>query len=230
MQSAWTEQIAGLRTLCVSVGVPRLSVVMLHGRAMGPEALAPFAASLGVAADYFVPEGPAEDGSAHAWWPVDEARRQAMLAEGPRDLQGESPSGAPAARAALHELLQHVRQRAPDHRVAVIGFSQGGMLACDALLRDQIPIDALALLSSSRITATEWEPRRSALDALPVLVSHGRADAEVAFTAGEALRDLCLRGGATVTWVPFDGGHEIPLVVWRGIRRFLQSLIAAHSE
>jgi hypothetical protein len=24
-----------------------------------------------------------------------------------------------------------------------------------------------------------------------------------------------------VHWVPFDGGHELPLVVWRRLRQFL---------
>ena len=98
------------------------------------------------------------------------------------------------------------------------------MLACDALLRDHAPINALGLLSSSRITAAEWEPRLAPLRGLPVLVSHGRDDEELSFAAGEGLRDLCARGGATVTWVPFDGGHEIPLVVWRAIRRLLRAL------
>lgn len=191
---------------------------------MAPESLAPFATSLGMAADYFIPEGPVCEGPGHAWWPVDATCRRAMRAQGPRDLHAESPAGASSARAALLELLQHVKAQAPDHAVVLIGFSQGGMLACDALLRDHVRIDGLALLSSCRITAAEWEARRKAFRALPVLVSHGRTDAELSFAAGEALRDLCLRGGAAVTWVPFDGGHEIPLVVWRGIRRLLQEL------
>jgi len=197
---------------------------MLHGRSMEPEALAPFASSLGVDADFFLPQGPVLEAPGHAWWPVDHERRRTMLAKGPRDLSDEAPPGAPAARAVLLDLLRHVRAQGPERPVAVIGFSQGGMLACDALLRDHAPIDALCLLSSSRITAADWEMRLSPLRGLPVLVSHGRGDAELSFAAGEALRDLCARGGAEVTWVPFDGGHEIPLVVWRGIRRFLRAL------
>ena len=45
-----------------------------------------------------------------------------------------------------------------------------------------------------------------------------------AFAAGEALRDFHRNSGARVTWQPFDGGHEIPLVVWRTLRRFLAEL------
>ncbi len=222
--TARTERIAGLRTLRLCTGTPAISVVMLHGRTMEPESLAPFATSLGVAADVFVPQGPVTDAPGFAWWPTDHARRRAQLAAGPRDLHDDAPAGVPAARALLLALLESVRGEAPERPVAVLGFSQGGMLACDALLRDHAPINALGLLSSSRITAAQWEPRLAPLRGLPVLVSHGRDDEELSFAAGEGLRDLCARGGATVTWVPFDGGHEIPLVVWRAIRRLLRAL------
>jgi phospholipase/carboxylesterase len=60
-------------------------------------------------------------------------------------------------------------------------------------------------------------------------VSHGQADADLAFAAGEALAALLQRGGATVTWVPFTGGHEIPLVVWRAIRKLLAGLSAGEE-
>jgi phospholipase/carboxylesterase len=62
------------------------------------------------------------------------------------------------------------------------------------------------------------------LRGLPVLVSHGRADADLAFAAGERLRDLLAGGGADVTWVPFEQGHEIPLEVWRALRKFMTTL------
>jgi len=55
---------------------------------------------------------------------------------------------------------------------------------------------------------------------LPVLVSHGTHDPDLAFSAGEALRDFFRSSGARVTWQPFEGGHEIPLIVWRALRRF----------
>jgi phospholipase/carboxylesterase len=54
-----------------------------------------------------------------------------------------------------------------------------------------------------------------------VLISHGRADSDLAFAAGESLRDCLTTAGAATTWVPFDQGHEVPLVVWRRLRKFL---------
>ena len=58
------------------------------------------------------------------------------------------------------------------------------------------------------------------------MFSPGVSDAELAFPAGEGLRDAALAGGARVTWVPFEGGHEIPLVVWRALRQFLRTMDA----
>jgi phospholipase/carboxylesterase len=57
-----------------------------------------------------------------------------------------------------------------------------------------------------------------------VLVAHGTRDEELAFNAGELLADFARSGGARVTWLPFDGGHEIPLVVWRALRKFVLAL------
>ena len=108
-------------------------------------------------------------------------------------------------------------------RLALVGFSQGGMLAMDYVLHGG-RVDALALLSSTRIAFDEWQPLLPRLAGLPVLVAHGREDRELSFAAGEALRDAAVAGGAAVTWLPFDGGHGIPLPAWRGLRRFLASL------
>jgi phospholipase/carboxylesterase len=99
------------------------------------------------------------------------------------------------------------------------------MLALDWVLRGTRPVDALVLLSASRLAARDWQAHRARLRDLPVFVSHGTADRDLAFAAGERLRDFVLESGARVSWVPFEGGHEIPLVVWRGLRKFLSALL-----
>lgn len=205
---------------------PRLVVVMLHGYAMRASDLSPFAHSLGFPAVFYVPDAPiAAVPEGRAWWPMDQERRRVALLAGPRDLAEEVPAGAPAARALLAELVARARRAHPGLPVAVIAFSQGGMLACDAVLHDAVRLDALALLSSSRIDISNWRRRADRLRGLPMLVSHGEADDDLAFAAGERLRDFCIAAGAEVTWVPFADGHSIPLVVWRGIRRFLTRVV-----
>jgi phospholipase/carboxylesterase len=103
------------------------------------------------------------------------------------------------------------------------------MLAVDTLLHEPIRIDALALLSSSCIALDEWRAqwaRSRALHELPVLVTHGRADSDLALSAGERLRDELRSAGADVQWLAFDGGHEIPLQVWRQLRKMLNAVLA----
>jgi phospholipase/carboxylesterase len=204
---------------------PRMQVVLLHGYAMRPEDLEPFSHSLGSPATFYFPRGPRSvDATTHAWWPIDQERRSQQLAVGARDLYQESPPGRSAARAALGTFLDAIRSHAPELPLVLGGFSQGGMLACDTVLCARQAVSGLVMLSSSRIAFTEWQANRDALAGLPVLVSHGQHDPDLAFGAGEALRDFFRDGNASVTWQPFDGGHDIPLVVWRALRRFLAEL------
>ena len=212
-------------------GAARAIVVLLHGLCMQPEALRPFAGTLGVPAVVCVPHGPVDEGAAgRSWWAVDPLRRQARLAAGPSDLHDRHPAGRAAARAALAAQLARLRERFPGLPLALVGFSQGGMLASDLLFMAEhgaSRIDALALLSSTRIAFDEWQPRLSRAAGLPVLVAHGRDDDDLGVAAGLALRDAYLGAGAQVAWLPFDGGHALPMVVWRGLRRFLTAWIAA---
>ena len=203
----------------------RVQVVLLHGYAMRPEDLEPFSHSLSIPATFYFPRGPQVVGAGNrAWWPIDEERRSRQLIGGPRDLYEEFPPGRLGARTTLRAFLEQVRAQAPELPLVLGGFSQGGMLACDTVLCGAQPVSGLALFSSSRIAFSEWLVHREALAGLPVLVSHGHEDADLAFAAGEALRDFHRDSSANVTWIPFHGGHEIPLVVWRALRRFLAEL------
>ena len=146
------------------------------------------------------------------------------MLSGPRDLYEENPPGRGAARERLRGFLDELRAQSPHLPLLLGGFSQGGMLACDTVLCARQRVSGLAMLSSSRIAFEEWQANCEALDGLPVLVSHGTQDADLAFSAGEALRDFYRNSGARVTWQPFEGGHEIPLVAWRALRRLIAEL------
>jgi phospholipase/carboxylesterase len=203
----------------------RAQVVLLHGYAMRPEDLEPFSHSLGSPATFYFPRGShAVDARARAWWPIDSERRSQQLAVGPRDLYREFPPERATARMRLVEFLEAVRAQAPTLPLIVGGFSQGGMLACDTVLCARLPVSGLVMLSSSRIAFTEWRDNRQVLSGLPAFVSHGERDVDLAFSAGQALRDFLVDAGAQVTWQSFDGGHEIPLTVWRALRKFLAEL------
>jgi phospholipase/carboxylesterase len=247
-----TIHLAGLRTTAVGPADAPLTLVLLHGYAMRPADLSPFAHSLGVPAFFLLPEGPvASPIGGQAWWSVDLEARESALARGPRDLTDAYPEGLAAARDQLGQFLQAVATAFQPRRIVLGGFSQGGMLALDWALRGTHPsctsrapdrrpatphdttpgtnaahpVDALVLLSASRLATRDWQPHRARLIDVPVFLSHGTADQDLAFAAGERLRDFVLESGARTSWVPFAGGHEIPLVVWRGLRKFLSALL-----
>ena len=204
-----------------SIGDPDAAtvVVVLHGRDMSGSDLAPFGHSLRVPAYFVFPDAPLPCARGRSWWPVDSEARVRRLSQGPMDLSAMDPPGRADARERLEALLSQFSSR----RLVLVGFSQGGMLAMDYVLHGG-RVEGLALLSSTRIAFADWQPRLPRVSRVPVLVAHGRQDAELSFAAGEALRDAAITGGADVTWLPFDGGHEIPLVVWRGLRQFLRKL------
>ena len=219
--------IAGLRTTAVGNPDAPLTLVLLHGYAMEPADLSPFAHSIGIPAYFLLPQGPVTSpNGGHAWWEVDLEARQSALALGPRDLANDHPSGLADARRQFGQFLAALTAEAkPGHsanrKTVIGGFSQGGMLALDWVLRGNQRVDGLALLSTSRLAVDEWEPQRERLHDLPVFLSHGATDRDLAFAAGERLRDFLLESAAQLTWSPFEGGHEIPFVVWRGLRKFL---------
>ena len=223
--------IAGLRTTAVGNPDAPMTLVLLHGYAMQPSDLAPFAHSIGIPAYFLLPQGPlSSPNGGHAWWEVDLEARESALSIGPRDLANDHPHGLGAARQQFGQFLAAVRAEVKPGRTAsrtiiIGGFSQGGMLALDWVLRGNQRIDGLALLSTSRVALGEWEPQRERLRNLPVFLSHGATDRDLAFAAGERLRDFLLESAVQLTWTPFEGGHEIPLVVWRGLRKFLAALL-----
>jgi phospholipase/carboxylesterase len=222
-----TVEIAGLRTTLVGDPAARLAIVLLHGYSMTSADLAPFGGSLGVPALYVFPEGPCEAAPGRSWWPRDEAARLAALQHGPLDLAEDTRPGLPAARDRLDALLAEVSAEYTPEHLVLGGFSQGGVLACDWVLHAERSVHGLILLSTSRLDIATWRSRSERLRNLRAFVSHGRQDPEFAFAAGEGLRDFLIHAGADVTWVPFDGGHEIPLPVWRGLRKFLRARLAA---
>jgi phospholipase/carboxylesterase len=221
------RELAGLRTLVVGDPQAPLALVLLHGYGMKAADLAPFSHSLAIPMLYLLPEGPSTAASGgHGWWvsSIEEAGLAAPAE--PRDLAALEPAGLARARECLGKFLGAAAAEFPARRWVLGGFSQGAILVLDLVLHGGSRPEGVMLLSASRISIREWSALQPRLAGLPVLVSHGRRDPDLAFQAGEALRDFLVSGGARVEWLPFEGGHEIPLNVWRGVRKFLRALLA----
>lgn len=204
-------------------------VVLLHGFAGDPGDLAPFARSLGVPGRFVFPRGFVDLAEAglpgRGWWPSDGTGRASALASGvPRDLSDFEPDGLQLARRQLSDLLDSLSAEAPGAPLILGGFSQGAMLAFDLALQSARPLAALVQLSGARIAQRAWNPRLHTRRGTRAFISHGREDSDLSFAAADRFQQELLVAGWVVDFCPFDGGHGVPLVVLRGLKRFLRAL------
>jgi phospholipase/carboxylesterase len=199
------------------------AVVVLHGWGAAGDDLVPLAQALqrpGVR--FFVPAGPLpEVGGGRAWWHLDPNTRppHASTDQLPPDFR---PMPAViAARAAVQGLIATVVERHAPKTVALVGFSQGAMLAIDVALAGAPGVERVVamsgvLLVDSVPALTAPHPTRPRF-----LLSHGRQDPVVPFPGGTRAKELLEQHGFQVSWRPFDGGHEIPAPLLPNITRFL---------
>ena len=150
------------------------------------------------------PQGPldVEIGAAvrgYGWFPI---------SMGKPPPEGEVEAAVDGAEAFIEAALE----RYPvDHRkLVVLGFSQGGVMAFNLALRNPSRYAALVGLSTwFPPQLLERDVDREALEQLPTLLQHGRADDMIeiarARSSVENLRSL----GVPLTYREYDCGHEI---------------------
>ena len=195
------DSAGGSRALAVGDrATARVVMVLAHGFQMEPADLSPFAHSIRAPALFLFPEAPqTASPRGRAWWFIDPKLRDEAHRARPARLRGAaSARSAGGARAHARRVLGAARALAGTRPLVVGGFSQGGMLTCDTMLRSGFRAEAMALFSASRIAFDEQEPLYAArpFAGLPVVVSHGQADPDLSFAAGEGLRDALVAGGA----------------------------------
>ena len=120
-----------------------------------------------------------------------------------------------------------VDEGTPANRIVLGGFSQGAMLAVDVGLRHRPRIFGVAMLAGGYIRDVDWKPVLTDLGDTRFLVAHGRQDRVLPFWAAREIASKLTAAGAPVTWIPFDGGHEIPADVRREVAQFCASTVAA---
>lgn len=218
---------SALRTL--EVGQGRETFVLLHGYGGTADEWVPFSRGIRLSSDerFVFPQAPEAtvppDGpvGGRAWWRLDLGfyRRGDSLP----DLSASRPAGLDRATAKTRLLLKDLRQRNPAAASPPIlgGFSQGAMVAAAIAFESDEPPRALVLLAGTTVDEQRWltgMPRRKGL---PVFITHGRRDPVLPFDVGARLAEHMRRAGLDVTWVPFEGGHQIPDEVVTALNRFL---------
>jgi phospholipase/carboxylesterase len=151
---------------------------------------------------------------------VDVARFQRAVGD-PREtaaMSAEIPPGMAEASQALQGCLDEAMRHSgvPLSRTVLGGFSQGSMVATDVALRLPSPPAGLCIFSGHLLAEHEWQELAKNRGPLPVLQSHGKYDPLLPIEGALALRDLLIKAGLSVEFVPFNGPHTISI---EGINR-----------
>jgi phospholipase/carboxylesterase len=201
---------------------PHPTLLALHG--WGANALDLLGLAPLVAGGRFLvlcPQGPvttpiAPNVNGHGWFPI--------TMDAPPD-----PVAFERGLQAITVFLAAVRDRypvAPD-KLALLGFSQGGVMAYALALREPGGFAAVAALST-------WLPphlaRGAAPDALrgiPVLVQHGTQDPLIDVARGRESVETLRALGANVVYREYGMGHEISPAGLGELSRFLQEKVVS---
>ncbi len=96
------------------------------------------------------------------------------------------------------------------------------MLATDLTLQLDDNPAGLVILSGTMLNEDVWLDRAKHHKGLRVFQSHGTDDPILPFGAAESLRDMLGESGASIEFLSFDGGHEIPFPVLNRLGDFLR--------
>ena len=222
----WTQRLVTI----VRGGKGPPTFVLLHGYGSSAEQWEPFTQTIAFprSGRFVFPQGPETtvppDGpiGGRAWWRLDLASHIAPGHSVP-DLSATRPPGIKTAASMLGTLLRDLSW-SPGGPLVLGGFSQGSMVASELVFSTDHRIAALVILSGTLVDEATWEQNFSRRRGLPVFLSHGRSDAILPFEVADRFRSKLQRAGLDVTWVPFNGGHEVTEEVVIALNAFLRRL------
>ena len=203
------------------------TLVLLHGYGSSAQHWIPYTQTIPLSASgrFLFPVAPEavtrRDGlmDGRAWWDLDLAAHRRPTGIGV-DLTNEDPRGLERAARLVRRSLED-EGNSVAHPFVLGGFSQGAMVACEVAFFSDEPLAALVILSGTPVDRAGWQPRMATRRGVPVFMSHGRADNILPFDLAERLHRELVAAGLAVTFVPFDGGHEIAEEVVTALGAFL---------
>lgn len=208
-------------------------VVLMHGFGAPGTDLVGLWRVLGVPKEvrFAFPEAPDEIPGmpgARAWWMLDLEGRETAIAEGPRSYADAVPEGMELATDRLVTMLGALRKalRVSEDRLVLGGFSQGSMAACNVAFTRDVSPAGLIVLSGTPVHLDAWKRGMTKRQGMRVFQSHGERDPLLSFRAAKGLHDTMRGAGLRTEWVPFRGGHEIPMPVLEAMAAFVRSVFA----
>lgn len=206
------------------------TVVLFHGYGANAYDLSPLSAYLDLpdGTNWLFPNGvlevPVMPGyNGRAWFPIDmEALQKAMMTGGDRDFSDRYPAGLESAREKAMDMIQSLG--IPMNKIILGGFSQGAMLATDITLHSEVAPAGLVILSGTLISETDWKRLAEKKKEYKFFQSHGRMDPVLGYPAAKKLERLLIEAKWKGEMIAFQGGHEIPEIVLRGMNLYLRNI------
>jgi len=176
------------------------------------------------------PEAPIDLGpmgmpGGRAWWPINMAQlAEINQTKDYSELTCISPPGMPEATSLLAAALKEMRStyRVEEGRIVLGGFSQGAMISTHLTLSTGFCPALLALFSGTLLSQDEWTRLAIAHRHCSVLQSHGFEDPILPFGAATELSRMLTNAGFDVDFIPFHGGHTIPMNVLQKLSERLE--------
>ncbi|HUB64919.1 MAG TPA: dienelactone hydrolase family protein [Methylocella sp.] len=224
-----TAIVEGPTIAALSCGKPVYLVVLLHGHDSDGQALVNHALNWAPTmpkAEFLAAEAATASGDAptQPWFDMTDMSPANMI-DGIKNV-------APLLDTFLDEML--VKRRLPDSHLALVGFSQGAMLALHVGLRRPKPMAAVVAFSGAVFDSESLA--QGIRSKPPVLLIHGEADPIVPFAAMTETKTLLKAQGVPVKSLRRPGlGHAIDDDGVIAAGDFLTSLVvhkpaAAHGD
>lgn len=214
---------------CVHIkGKTDKAVVLFHGYGADMNDLAPLHQYLDPAGEWqwYFPNGPLRipfgiQWEGRAWFPINMAELERAMQSGThRDFSGMSTAEFKDAVATMRSFVEGMRSH--HGKLVIGGFSQGAMGASHVASQIGDQLAGLILLSGTLVDIEAI--KSSGASELPFFQSHGDSDPLLGFKHAQALNHVLSEKGMRGVWMPFRGGHEIPMPVLHGLRDFLQKI------
>ena len=156
-------------------------------------------------------------GSRGWWW----LNLEGHIPQGARhpDFSTANPAGIKVASLLVRAYLENI-----EGPIVLGGFSQGAMLSGEIAFQTDQALAGLVLLGGTTVNEAGWVERFPGRRDLPVFIAHGRWDGVLPFATAERFANKLKAAGLNVTWVPFDGGHNVSARVIERLNAFLAGL------
>jgi phospholipase/carboxylesterase len=206
---------------------PAGSVIWLHGLGADGHDFEPVVPELGLPGTlplrFVFPHAPVRPVTINggmamrAWYDIVSLDRS-----GPADEQGIGASSE-----MLESLVEREIDRGvPQDRIMLAGFSQGGAIAINTIIRGNVRPAGLIALSTWLALPKALDPER--IDpGLPIFMAHGRFDPMIPMQYGRASADKLVEMGFGIEWHDYPMAHAVCAEEIEDIRRFLVSVYGA---